>query len=216
MNKILSATLLTCATVPAIIVFSQPAKADLVTYCYPVTQREVIQNSADHPNAYADGYSEGRRSAERGDAYEPRSAGGEFARGFDDGYSGRSFTGQEYAVPDRVREYTTQQCNTYTRRRNYYSPYYYDWDRGYDWDRRYERNRRDRYDRPPAAIPPRPLPPAGIAPRPLPPAGIPPRPIPPAGIAPRPLPPAVIPPRPIPPTGIPPRPISPIPGAIRR
>ncbi len=131
MKRILSATLLTCATVPAFLIFTQPAKAGTETYCYPVTQREVIQNAADHPNAYANGYSEGRQRARKGDVYEPRSAGGEFSRGFDDGYYGRPFMGQTYAVPDQVREVTTQHCETYTRNR--------DNDDDYDWDRRYRR-----------------------------------------------------------------------------
>lgn len=119
MKKILSAALLTCATAPTFLLFTQPAKADTATYCYPVVQREVIQNAADHQSAYVNGYSEGRQSAWRGEAYVPRTAGGEFARGFADGYYGRPFTGQAYAVPDQVREYASQQCNTYTQDRDY-------------------------------------------------------------------------------------------------
>ena len=114
MKQLVAATLLTCATVPASLLFTQSAYADTVTNCYPVTQTEVIQNPADHPSAYADGYSEGRQSARKGEAYRPRTVGGEFGRGFEDGYWGHEFTGQEYAVPNRVREYTTQHCNTYT------------------------------------------------------------------------------------------------------
>lgn len=131
MNKIFCVTLLTLASAPTFLLFTQPAKADTSTstYCYPVVQREVIQNAADHPSAYADGYSEGRQSARKGDAYKPRSAGGEFARGFEDGYYSRPFTGQQYAVPDKVREFTTQQCDTYTRNRDNDHRYYRDRDK---------------------------------------------------------------------------------------
>ncbi len=132
MNRILSATLLSCATAPVFLLFTQPAKADTATYCYPVTRREVIQNSADHPNAYANGYSEGLQIARKGEVYKPRTAGGEFSRGFDDGYYGRPFLGQRYAVPDQVREFTTQECETYTRNRDN------------DDDRRYDEDRRER------------------------------------------------------------------------
>ena len=37
-------------------------------------------------SAYQDGYSEGRESYRSAEAYRPRTSGGEFARGFDDGY----------------------------------------------------------------------------------------------------------------------------------
>jgi hypothetical protein len=119
MKTILSATLITLITAPAILSFSQPAKADVFSYCYPVTQNNVIRNAADHPGAYADGYSEGRKSRKDGDAYKPRTAGGEFARGFEDGYYSRRFTGQEYAVRDKVDYFTTEECNSYYRP-NYY------------------------------------------------------------------------------------------------
>jgi len=114
MKGLVAATLLTCATAPASLFFTQSAYADTVTNCYPVIQTEVIQNPADHPSAYADGYSEGRQSARKGEAYQPRTVGGEFGRGFEDGYWGRGFTGQDYAVPNRVREFTAQHCDTYT------------------------------------------------------------------------------------------------------
>lgn len=130
MKKIFPAVLLSLATAPAFLL-AQPAKADTYTVCQPVTQTEVIQNAADHPSAYADGYSEGRSSARKRETYQPRTVGGEFGRGFDDGYWGRSFTGQDYAVPDKIREYTNQQCNTYTTPSS-------------DHDNRYsERDRRD-------------------------------------------------------------------------
>lgn len=116
MERFVAATLLALATVPASLLFTQPAQAEARTVCYPVTQANIIQNPADHRGAYADGYSEGRQSRRNGDAYEPRTAGGEFARGFEDGYYGRRFTGQEYAVRDKVEYYTSQQCNTYFTR----------------------------------------------------------------------------------------------------
>lgn len=114
MNKLAAATLLTLSTIPACLLFAQQAFAETRTVCYPVTQSRIIQNAADHSSAYTNGYSEGRQIARKGEAYKPRSAGGEFARGFYDGYYGRPFTGQEYAVPDKVEQYTSQECNTYT------------------------------------------------------------------------------------------------------
>lgn len=118
MNKLVAATLLTLTTVPTYLVLPEKAFAQTQTVCYPVTQAQVIQNAADHPNAYADGYSEGRQSVSKGEAYRPRTAGGEFARGYEDGYYGRGFTGQEYSVANRVEYYTSQQCNTYTTHNN--------------------------------------------------------------------------------------------------
>ncbi|HEY9652212.1 MAG TPA: hypothetical protein V6C95_16235 [Coleofasciculaceae cyanobacterium] len=120
MNKLVAATLLTFATVPTYLVFPEKVFADTQTVCYPVTQAQVIQNPADHPNAYADGYSEGRQSARKGETYRPRTAGGEFGRGYNDGYYGRDFTGQEYSVANRVEYYTSQQCNTYTTHNNHH------------------------------------------------------------------------------------------------
>ncbi|MDF5730230.1 MAG: hypothetical protein PUP92_19975 [Rhizonema sp. PD38] len=74
--------------------------------CYP----DVRQNSAYHPQAYADGYTQGQRSAVDGDKYERRTAGGEFARGFSDGYYGKEFAGQKIVVPDR---YVSGGCGFY-------------------------------------------------------------------------------------------------------
>ena len=115
MRRIVAVTVLTLTAVPASFLFAQPAKADIYSVCYPITQQQVAQDAADHPSAYRDGYREGRESARDGEAYRPRSAGGEFARGYEDGYYGRSFAGQQYVIPNRVNYYTTQQCNTYTR-----------------------------------------------------------------------------------------------------
>lgn len=124
MNKIVA--VLTCVTVPASIFLSQPAKADLGTYCYPVRRAQVLKDAADHPGAYRDGYSEGRQSKRNGDIYRPRTSGGEFARGFEDGYYGRRFAGQSITIPNRVEYYASQQCHNYT-----YRP----WFRGRYWNR---------------------------------------------------------------------------------
>ncbi len=45
--------------------------------------------------------------------YKPRTSGGEFARGFEDGYDRRGFTGQKHIVADRYRPYTTNGCDWY-------------------------------------------------------------------------------------------------------
>ncbi len=136
MKRLVTGTLLILAAVPASFVFTAQALASTYTACSPVTQSRIIQNPADHPDAYADGYSEGRRSASKGEAYKPRTVGGEFARGFEDGYYKRSFTGQEYEVRDKVQHYTTQLCDTYyvpNRYRYWNRPY---WNRPY-WNRPY-------------------------------------------------------------------------------
>jgi len=82
-------------------------------FCYPYTQWLMKQDPAYHPQAYADGYRQGRQSTERAENYKPRTAGGEFARGFEDGYYGREFTGQKHIVADRYRPYTTTDCGWY-------------------------------------------------------------------------------------------------------
>lgn len=53
------------------------------------------RDNANHPGAYADGYREGRMNAQKGEKYVARSGGGEFSRGFDDGYYGNKSTGQD-------------------------------------------------------------------------------------------------------------------------
>lgn len=42
-----------------------------------------------------------------------KQVGGEFARGFDDGYYGRTVTEQKYTVQDSQESYTGQACRTY-------------------------------------------------------------------------------------------------------
>ena len=115
MKRIVAATLLTLAAAP-ISFFTQSAEADdRYTVCYPITHQKVSEDAADHPGAYRDGYRQGTDSARDGEAYRPRTAGGEFARGYEDGYYGRRFSRQRYVVPNRVEYYTTQQCTTHTR-----------------------------------------------------------------------------------------------------
>ncbi len=119
MKRLVAATLLTLVSIPVSLLFAPQAKAELYEACYQVPQRLVIRNRADHPAAYEDGYSEGRQNAEKGKPYKRRTAGGEFARGFEDGYYGRAFTGQKYAVRDKVEYYISYQCDTF------YDPYRY-------------------------------------------------------------------------------------------
>ncbi len=56
------------------------------------------RSDAYHPQAYSDGYREGIASKAKRETYQARSAGGEFARGFEDGYFGRANSGQRYTV----------------------------------------------------------------------------------------------------------------------
>ena len=88
-------------------------RKDEVTVCRPITRESVRKNPGYHPEAYIDGYSQGERSAIKGEAYKPRTAGGEFGRGFYDGYFGRKFTGQKRVVPNKITSYKTTQCQTY-------------------------------------------------------------------------------------------------------
>ena len=85
-----------------------------VKYCYPVIHESISEDAAFHPRAYKDGYRQGRENAIKGKSYKPRSAGGEFGRGFDDGYFNRGFTGQRHTIPNQVNTYTTQECETYS------------------------------------------------------------------------------------------------------
>jgi hypothetical protein len=59
---------------------------------------EILSGRSDayHPQAYDDGYREGINSKAKKETYQPRTAGGEFARGVEDGYFGRANTGQRY------------------------------------------------------------------------------------------------------------------------
>jgi hypothetical protein len=61
-------------------------------------REEILSGRSDayHPQAYDDGYREGIASKAKKETYQPRTAGGEFARGVEDGYFGRPNTGQRY------------------------------------------------------------------------------------------------------------------------
>ncbi len=98
MMKVFAAALLSLAV--STFSIPQAAKADTVVYCNS-GGNEASRSPADHPHAYADGYQEGEQSFRKGQAYKPRTAGGEFARGFEDGYFNRPYTGQEVTVPNR-------------------------------------------------------------------------------------------------------------------
>ncbi|OKH35153.1 hypothetical protein NIES2101_37980 [Calothrix sp. HK-06] len=82
-------------------------------YCYPVTRWYVNQDPAYHPRAYSDGYRQGRESAKNGNSYKERTAGGEFARGFEDGFYGREFQGQKNIVANVYQPFTTSECDWY-------------------------------------------------------------------------------------------------------
>jgi hypothetical protein len=82
-------------------------------YCYPVTQYRTVRDPAYHPQAYEDGYREGANVARKYEKYEPRTVGGEFARGFDEGYEGRPLAGQRNTIADRQESYETSQCRNY-------------------------------------------------------------------------------------------------------
>jgi hypothetical protein len=78
-------------------------------------KEEIIsgQSAAYHPQAYDDGYREGLASKAKNETYQPRTAGGEFARGVEDGYFGRANTGQRYTeLP--IKDYKCK-CNLVIR-----------------------------------------------------------------------------------------------------
>jgi hypothetical protein len=93
--------------------FVLPAKAGQYQHCYPVQKNRTVEDAGYHPNAYDNGYREGAESSRKQEPYQPRTAAGEFSRGFDDGYYGRPYTGQKNTVPNRKETYETSQCRTY-------------------------------------------------------------------------------------------------------
>lgn len=125
MKKIITASLVALATTTGFLLNNQPVQAHRryyhnrlydrypITHCYPVTRWLVDEDPAYHPQAYSDGYRQGRESAKKGNKYEPRTAGGEFARGFDDGYYEREFAGQKHIVSNTVKPYTTTECGRF-------------------------------------------------------------------------------------------------------
>lgn len=70
---------------------------NVIEVCYKERDVEIrrYHDNANHPNAYVDGYREGKMSAQKGEKYSPRTGGGEFGRGFDDGYNRKESTGQD-------------------------------------------------------------------------------------------------------------------------
>ncbi|MEH2252959.1 hypothetical protein [Nostoc sp.] len=112
MKKIVVAALFSLIAGSTSLVFPQAAKADRVVYCHPVTDNRVLKESAaNHPHAYANGFREGEQSARNRVAYKPRTGGGEFARGFEDGYLNLPYAGQEDVVPKTIVQHTIQVCN---------------------------------------------------------------------------------------------------------
>lgn len=76
----------------------------------------IWQSDGYNATAYVDGYREGVESKAKRETYQRRSAGGEFARGFEDGYFGRKSTGQRYtAMP--VKNYKCK-CRLVIKRNN--------------------------------------------------------------------------------------------------
>jgi hypothetical protein len=89
------------------------AEAGQYQHCYPVQKTRIVEDAGYHPNAYDNGYREGAESVRKQEPYQPRTATGEFSRGFDDGYYSRPYTGQKNTVPNRKETYETSQCRTY-------------------------------------------------------------------------------------------------------
>lgn len=111
-KKIVVAAIFSLIAASTSLLFPQAAKADRVVYCHPVTDNRVLKESAaDHPYAYANGFREGEQSARNREVYKPRTAGGEFARGFQDGYLNLPYAGQENVVPRTIVQHTTTVCN---------------------------------------------------------------------------------------------------------
>jgi hypothetical protein len=131
MKKIITASLVALATTGGFLLNNQAVQAHSRGYyhyrpygyypyfgrpinsCYPVTHWLVDEDPAYHPQAYADGYRQGQESAKRGNKYKSRTAGGEFSRGFDDGYYRKKFAGQKQVVPNEYKPYTTSECGWY-------------------------------------------------------------------------------------------------------
>ncbi len=130
MKKIIATILLT-VTATAFVTSNQPAQAHRrdndrnyrdyrhyqrvypTRYCYPTTRWFIDQDPGYHPRAYSDGYRQGSESAKNRETYKPRTAGGEFSRGFEDGYYGKEFSGQKQIVANAYQPYTTNQCDWY-------------------------------------------------------------------------------------------------------
>ena len=84
-------------------------RTDLDVTCQSERQEteSIDRSDAYHAQAYNDGYREGIASKAKRETYQARTAGGEFARGFEDGYFGRANSGQRYtALP--IKDYRCQ------------------------------------------------------------------------------------------------------------
>lgn len=97
-------------------------REDMEATCKPERQElYVAKSAAYHAEAYSDGYREGSASKAKSETYRARTAGGEFARGFEDGYFGRRNTGQRYTEV-LVKDYSCN-CRLIIRRNNLDSEY---------------------------------------------------------------------------------------------
>jgi hypothetical protein len=96
MKKVLVSTLFSLAAISTSLLSPQAAKAATVVYCNSGIYSQ--SDAADHSQAYADGYRQGQQSFREGQAYQPRTVGGDFGRGFEDGYFNRPYTGQQVVV----------------------------------------------------------------------------------------------------------------------
>ncbi len=72
-----------------------------------IATESLERSDAYHAQAYSDGYREGIASKAKRETYQARTAGGEFARGFEDGYFGRATSGQRYTVLP-IKDYQCQ------------------------------------------------------------------------------------------------------------
>jgi hypothetical protein len=87
------------------VLFRSPIEVACITE--KIETESTERSDAYHPQAYNDGYREGIASKAKRETYQARSAGGEFARGFEDGYFGRTNSGQRFtAVP--IKDYRCQ------------------------------------------------------------------------------------------------------------
>lgn len=102
MKRIVLGALLTIATTPVFLLFNQPAEAQ-INYCDSAQNN----NAGNHQNAYADGYREGQQSARDRQTYRPRTAGGNFDRGFYDGYYNRPYRDGRYVSRECDRQVDT-------------------------------------------------------------------------------------------------------------
>ncbi|PSF36062.1 hypothetical protein C7H19_15075 [Aphanothece hegewaldii CCALA 016] len=80
-----------------------------ICYNEAFSRTVMVKDSANHQKAYDHGYYEGKRERIEGKKYEHRTAGGEFARGYEDGFFDRNYAGQATVVSDRPVQQTLNQ-----------------------------------------------------------------------------------------------------------